>query len=791
MIFQRFIKVMCTIFFLILQTAMWAGDKQMDTHDLSGCVDSLRALESGIENFEKLTTLAEKEGINTNMERATLVTAEHFLNYLQWEIENMDSLSMIVGMWKKFQNDSLRIERAVLQHVWNEINSTREILIEATTQLNNLRLNPGLRRSLQNSSYGIQIENGYFTDGQRPVFPGGANFATNDPSLNIGGIGKAEDARYLGFRIVPYVISLARIYAKDGSINPNFINQMIKKLDMYKKQGFYVNIFIGNDLPRWIVEKYPDITASSGHFVRYDIDHPAVKKLWTKAFAAVIPAIEGHPGILAYLLANEPFWHEDNPSLYTLKHYRNWLKQKYGTIAEVNLCWNTEFADFENIRFRPENNKKAAEWYDWCRFNQDRCTAWFKFLNDEIKKYAPQALTHIKLSENPTFMGSIRYSPKPDMISTHSWGIDREALSEITDINGCDTRILPCPPFRVRSPWYDFKNYALHWIQQSLAYDFMKSVAPDKPIFDSEWHSVTTDAARFAEIPGKYMSSILWMAHLHGLAANQIWYWGRSDAEPLTRNMDPVTMSWFYASFAAHPHMVNSYARTLLQLNTFSPEITALASAPKPIRLLYSESSVIQNVSCMDAMLAAYEALYFLGVPVGFVTEKMLNDLPDDCEWIVVPQTTHTENKTVEILEKFHKAGVKITLIGDDNFKYTPEGKIRKDQLDWIESMEKVEPDSVKIMFERFEKLFQNSNIQTPVRCVDLSGKAAFGVECRSVRWRQNDLIFLVNLNSSPVTVRIQTTDQKEQCVNLIENRQETLSAINLEAMGFILLRIE
>ena len=62
---------------------------------------------------------------------------------------------------------------------------------------------------------------------------------------------------------------------------------------------------------------------------------------------------------------------------------------------------------------------------------------------------------------------------------------------ELLEVNGCDTRVLDkgsTLPHPLERP----KDYAIQWRNQSLCFDFMRSVAPDKLLYDSEWHSLQT-----------------------------------------------------------------------------------------------------------------------------------------------------------------------------------------------------------------------------------------------------------------------------------------------------------
>ena len=111
-----------------------------------------------------------------------------------------------------------------------------------------------------------------------------------------------------------------------------------------------------------------------------------------------------------------------------------------------------------------------------------------------------------------------------------------------------------------------------------------------------------------------HVETALWLAHLHGMSANLGWYWSREADGAI------AGASWFKGSLLQQPWMLQAYAQETLSLSRFVRPVLAFAQQPRPVRLLYSEASAIQDVSYLDALRDAYEALNFLGVSIGVVT---------------------------------------------------------------------------------------------------------------------------------------------------------------------------
>ena len=84
-------------------------------------------------------------------------------------------------------------------------------------------------------------------------------------------------------------------------------------------------------------------------------------------------------------------------------------------------------------------------------------TEWFSFLKNEIRKYDPQAKTHIKIMPN------LWSDNKRDS------GIDLEALTRNSEIIGNDAS--SCGAWMWGKPKFWEKNYAFDWVEICMAYD--------------------------------------------------------------------------------------------------------------------------------------------------------------------------------------------------------------------------------------------------------------------------------------------------------------------------------
>ncbi len=114
-----------------------------------------------------------------------------------------------------------------------------------------------------------------------------------------------------------------------------------------------------------------------------------------------------------------------------------------------------------------------------------------------------------------------------------------------------------------------------------MAYDFFKSISPEKLLFDSEFHGLSTVHWRDPDMTPEYVRCIYWLAHLHGMGMNSTWYWSRdADGSPKRQCIDA-----FHGSTLTQSRVLDAVGRTMKELNAFAPEIVAIATRPKQIRL--------------------------------------------------------------------------------------------------------------------------------------------------------------------------------------------------------------
>ena len=107
-------------------------------------------------------------------------------------------------------------------------------------------------------------------------------------------------------------------------------------------------------------------------------NHPDYRKLLSSYIHATVRHIKDHPAVLAYQLLNEPRYHQTrlydyNP--YSVAAFRQWLKQKYGAVGQLNKAWSTTYISFDEVEplrgitdGYPRESPLLKQWSDWRQF---------------------------------------------------------------------------------------------------------------------------------------------------------------------------------------------------------------------------------------------------------------------------------------------------------------------------------------------------------------------------------------------------------------------------------------
>lgn len=475
------------------------------------------------------------------------------------------------------------------------------------------------------------------------------------------------------------------------------------------------------------LSRYPNLTTNAGrnHFYSYDIDHPAARKLWGIVLDAVAPAMAGHPGIVGWSLANEPGFSSAN-STYTLAKFQAFLEQRYNdSIMAWSEAWGRRFHSFQDpliMNYMGLWTMSTRQLLDWNAFNDQRAAQWYGFLCDRINTHYPDtAPTACFIKASNSASGLHPVAPHGEQ------GIGRLQLVPVLDYRGCDTRILPTSSSHFAIPSFPQTLYAMDWLPAASSYALMRSLGGGRqPVMETEWHSISTVTFRMEEIPSQHLRAARWLSHIHGMAANMIWFWGREGWSGLPKMSHEFAGADFFRALPTQPHMLAEYARGAVEVNAVGDYLVALAAQLPQLNLLYSPESLVADPAHMDNLFGTYSLLHSLGVPVGFTTARSAVDSSATTAVpVVISGASYVAPDVQEHLRALHTAGTPIIVTGNRTNLFAFDdagGRSEPNMRDWAMTLPHM-PMSVadEATFQAFDAAL-GPLLHRPVRCISLAG---------------------------------------------------------------------
>jgi beta-galactosidase len=178
--------------------------------------------------------------------------------------------------------------------------------------------------------------------------------------------------------------------------------------------------------PDWVGLKYPD-----GHFVAQNgqaipsqaapgfcFDHPGVRQATLRFLQEVARHAARSRVFYGWDLWSEPHiinWAEINyiPSAsfcycpHTLARFREWLKKKYGGIAELNKAWYRQFQDWKEVEPpRFDTILSYTDYVDWRVFITEKIAGDLRTRSDTVKQILPDRVT-TSHAAGPSALGSL------------------------------------------------------------------------------------------------------------------------------------------------------------------------------------------------------------------------------------------------------------------------------------------------------------------------------------------------------------------------------------------------
>lgn len=171
-----------------------------------------------------------------------------------------------------------------------------------------------------------------------------------------------ETIKGLGFNSIKAWVDWASVEPREGEFQFAALDQLMTLAD---EAGLRVIVQIYTDSsPEWVGAAYPDasfVTAGGERIGSqaapgYCIDHPKVRAAMTRFIRAVGDRARQHRSLYGVDVWSEPHivnwvWFNEPKAFcycqYTQTRFRDWLRQKYGTLDALNAAWYRTFHDWD------------------------------------------------------------------------------------------------------------------------------------------------------------------------------------------------------------------------------------------------------------------------------------------------------------------------------------------------------------------------------------------------------------------------------------------------------------
>ena len=409
------------------------------------------------------------------------------------------------------------------------------------------------------------------------------------------------------------IFSWARLEPEDGVYDFAWLDEVIDRL---WKGGIRVILATPSGArPAWMAQKYPEVLRVNDHYQRYHfggrhnhcLTSPVYRRKVRELDTRLAQRYANHPAVILWHLSNEmsgscwcPLCQEK---------WRGWLKEKYGTLANLNQAWWTTFwshryTDWSQVEAPGGLGETSTNgmYIDWRRFSTWQCKTFMMAEKEAVQAVNPD----LKVTAN---------------LMERFWDYDYFDLAEGMDVVSWDSYPM----------WHSGDDVA-RAAEFAMNHDMMRSFK-DQPfiLMESTPSQVNWKPVNKLKRPGMHLLSSM-QALAHGSESVLYFQWrkGRGAAEQ------------FHGAVVDHDG--RSDTRVFRDVTQVGKALEAL-QAPlygkekQPAKACiiydwsnwwaidYAQTGQAKNMQYFDTVNMHYRSLWQLGVNVDFRDERDCTDL--------------------------------------------------------------------------------------------------------------------------------------------------------------------
>ncbi len=334
--------------------------------------------------------------------------------------------------------------------------------------------------------------------GANKLYYGAAYYPEHWPASEIDrDIARMKDLRMNVMRVAEFAWS--RMEPREGEYDFAWLHGAIDKL-----HAGGIDVVLGTPTatpPAWLVEKYPDVMrvnqdgSRQTHGARRDCSYSSAtyRRLCRRIVERMAQEFGNRPGVIGWQTDNE-FLLTPDYSDETIRTWRAWLKERYGTIEELNRRWGTElwsqtYNSFDQVPAPVDRiNHHPSLRFNWLRFTNEQIAEFQAEQIAAIRKYSKLPIAHDTMANQP---------------------VNYELLNADLDYMGFNT----------------YHDYEFYW-RIAGNYDRMRGFGKGMHwLFETAPNYAGGSTTRFIHSPVGGVRAALWMNHALGGQASLFWLW--------------------------------------------------------------------------------------------------------------------------------------------------------------------------------------------------------------------------------------------------------------------------
>lgn len=548
--------------------------------------------------------------------------------------------------------------------------------------------------------------------------------------------GSAENLladREWDFEIAPEV--QAEFDEKGYYINP--IPLDTTRLEACEENNLSVGLLlsVAHNLPQFIYDRFPETWLRSNGFNTSSFGNDKYREIVEAYLRYMMEGIKDFTCVNYIDIANEVQMNSWSNTAYYLPRFKNWLKNKYGTVEAMNAATGTTYASFDDVKWPNGVNTEEPLSQEYDMYNDWELADFHRFCANIIHEYYPDMMVWTKIMDFTGEYGDIH------MYAYYSNGTGLDAHSDVFNANGCDA--------------YNYLDWDKGRLTKSMWYDYMVGTN-EAPVFNGEDHVIKDSSFNYDSNQAYWVATDLWQGAVHYRGQTDLWLWDSREDEGITKG-----------SLKCRPDVISETGKAGLDMNRLSYELAAIQKEKREVGMLYSDPSGLMNTSYPGCQYYAYEAAVYSGQKVNFISERQIERI-HDTSVLILAQTTNVEPKTLAEIKKYIENGGKVVIIGENslkkdwhhrendsetvNFIYSNASFVDCESDRFKKGMTK---GSTEDIYRAVNDAIEEAGIQT-VKLVDAKTlEEVYDVEYESTMYDGKLIINVVNYGEKPQTLKV------------------------------------